>query len=117
MGDTALLGRSTASPSSSRPESSQSMAQQTDASSTGGSRKHPPTRLYIEADPQQKGETFVRWKQQQQEREQRSYLANKSEGETRHLSDLEKQIEAVQQIEGGAGSDASAASTPSEGGR
>ena len=117
MTDTALLGRSTASPSSSRPESSQSMAQQTDASSTGGSRKHPPTRLYIEADPQQKVETFVRWKQQQQEREQRSYLANKSEGETRHLSDLEKQIEAVQQIEGGAVSDASAASTPSEGGR
>merc|ERR1712083_886774 len=96
-------------------------AQQTDVSSTtGGSRKHPPTRLYIEADPQQKVETFVRWKQQQQEREQRSYLAKQqSEGgsETRHLSDLEKQIEAVQQIEGGAASDASAASTPSEGGR
>ena len=117
--DPVLMGRSTTSPSSSRPESSQSMAQQTDVSSTGGSRKHPPTRLYIEADPQQKVETFVRWKQHQQEREQRSYLANQSEGgsETRHLSDLEKQIEAVQQIEGGAVSDASAASTPSEGGR
>ena len=109
-----ILGRATSPPSrpESRPESSQS-THQTD-SSTGG-RKHPPTRLYIESDPQQKVETFVRWKQQQQERELRSRASQSDAGsETQHLSELERQIEAVQQIEGGAVSDASAASTYSE---
>jgi hypothetical protein len=107
--DPVMTGRATSSPA--RPPSSQS-AHPSEPSQ--GARKHPPTRLYIESDPQQKVETFVRWKQQQQEREQRSWAAQSEAGsETRHLSELERQIEAVQQIEGGATSDA-AGSTASE---
>ena len=57
-------------------------------------KKHPPTKLYIEDDSNKKVETFVRWKQSQMERE----LRDKSVvDDTKHLSELEKQIELVQQ--------------------
>ena len=34
-------------------------------------KKYPPTKLYIEDEPEKKVETFVRWKQHQNEREQK----------------------------------------------
>merc|ERR1712002_464155 len=57
-------------------------------------KKYPPTKLYIEDEPEKKVETFVRWKQHQNEREQK--IEQDSISETRHLSELEKQIEQVQ---------------------
>ena len=60
-------------------------------------KKYPPTKLYIEDEPEKKVETFVRWKQQQNEREQK--IEHDSISETRHLSELEKQIEQVQKSE------------------
>ena len=70
--------------------------EQRGASSTP-TRKYPPTRLYIEEEPGKKVETFVRWKQSQNERELKDQSDNVSD--TRHLSELEKQIEMVQQKE------------------
>merc|ERR1712098_861209 len=57
-------------------------------------KKHPPTKLYIEDDSSKNVETFVRWKQSQMERELRD---KPGVDDTKHLSELEKQIELVQQ--------------------
>ena len=56
-------------------------------------RKYPPTKLYIEDEPEKKVETFRRWKQQRREQEEDTV------SETRHLSELEREIEIVQSRE------------------
>ena len=61
-------------------------------------RKYPPTKLYIEDEPEKKVETFMRWKQQQRgQGEEEEDLVS----ETRHLSELEREIEMVQTRERG----------------
>ena len=62
-------------------------------------KKYPPTRLYIEEEPGKKVETFVRWKQSQNERELQKVVDSDAISDTRHLSELEKQIEMVQKSE------------------
>ena len=64
------------------------------------SRKHPPTRAYIEEEPDKRVETYQRWRQQQREN-QLSPSGQKDlfPVDTRHLSELERQIEAVQRSE------------------
>ena len=57
-------------------------------------RKYPPTKLYIEDEPEKKVETFMRWKQQQRGPDGEEEEDNVSE--TRHLSELEREIEMVQ---------------------
>ena len=56
-------------------------------------RKYPPTKLYIEDEPDKKVETFMRWKQQRREQDEDTV------SETRHLSELEREIEIVQSRE------------------
>ena len=57
-------------------------------------RKYPPTKLYIEDEPEKKVETFMRWKQQQRGQGQEG--EEDAVSETRHLSELEREIEMVQ---------------------
>ena len=73
-------------------------------------RKHPPTRLYIEEEPDKKVETYQRWRQQQREKLSSESVTNQSD--TRHLSELERQIEAVQRSERERQSTLSAESEP-----
>ena len=61
-------------------------------------RKYPPTKLYIEDEPEKKVETFMRWKQQQRGQEGQE---EDTVSETRHLSELEREIEMVQTRERG----------------
>ena len=61
-------------------------------------RKYPPTKLYIEDEPEKKVETFMRWKQHQRGQEGEE---EDTESETRHLSELEREIEMVQTRERG----------------
>ena len=91
---------------------------------TGDARKHPPTRLYIEEEPGKRVETFQRWRQQQSgrldqvrdEEETRTpdgsnvldtrlaagiLVGSPDTPDTRHLSELEREIEAVQRTETG----------------
>ena len=56
-------------------------------------KKYPSTKLYIEDEPDKKVETFMRWKQQRREQE------DDTVSETRHLSELEREIEEVQSRE------------------
>ena len=73
-------------------------------------KKYPPTRLYIEEEPGKKVETFVRWKQSQNERELQKVMDSDSVSDTRHLSELEKQIEMVQKSERESNNDRATAS-------
>lgn len=62
--------------------------------------KHPPTRAYIEEEPDKRVETYQRWRQQQREnRLSASGHKDPFPVDTRHLSELERQIEAVQRSE------------------
>ena len=63
-------------------------------------RKHPPTRAYIEEEPDKRVETYQRWRQQQrQNRVSPSGQTDSPLPDTQHLSELERQIEAVQRSE------------------
>ena len=56
-------------------------------------RKYPPTKLYIEDEPEKKVETFMRWKQHQ--RGQEGEEEEDTMSETRHLSELEREIDSL----------------------
>lgn len=83
------------------------------ASPAPAARKHPPTRLYIEEEPGKRVETFQRWRQQQSGRleqvrdgdtrspDESDVLGDMVAMDTRHLSELEREIEAVQRTESG----------------
>ena len=67
-------------------------------------RKHPPTRAYIEEEPDKRVETYQRWRLQQRENRlspsgQKDLFPVDTRTDTRHLSELERQIEAVQRSE------------------
>jgi len=64
-------------------------------------RKHPPTTLYIEEEPEKRLETFTRWKQQQKQRHQHPEAASTPVGEDSqqdlsHLVEIQEQIERFQ---------------------
>ena len=82
-----------------RSQSPEEDPDQTRRMSETPTKKYPPTRLYIEEEPGKKVETFVRWKQSQNERELQKVVDSDAVSDTRHLSELEKQIEMVQKSE------------------